>query len=271
MAKSRPIALLTDFGTRDPFAGILSGVILGINPDACICDLGHDFDPGDIRSASFALRMAFPYFPERTVFIVVVDPGVGTERRAVAAEIDGRYVVCPDNGVLSWLIQDLKPGLMVELTEPRYHLPEVSGTFHGRDMFAPVGAHLSMGVALSDFGPPVDDPVVFKIPVLCIRPLSLQGEVVYVDRFGNLITNIDRISLDQWLSGVPEGRISVQLGSRDIDGISRTYGDVLRDHTAALIGSSGFLEIGINQGNAAEYLGVGRGFPVMVYSIPPHH
>ncbi len=271
MADTRPIALLTDFGTRDPFAGVMNGVILGINPDARIIDLGHEVDPGDIRSASFGLRMAFPYFPEGAVFLVVVDPGVGTDRRGIAAEIDGKYVVCPDNGLLSWLLHDRKPEAVVELADQRFHLPDVSGTFHGRDIFAPVAAHLSIGVRLSDLGPPVTDPVTFEIPVPAIGAQSIQGEIVYIDRFGNLITNIDGASLGRWLSGVPEGRISVQLGSRDIEGISRAYGDVLREHTAALVGSSGFLEIGINQGNAADYLGIGRGFPVMVYSIRPRH
>ncbi len=268
MADAPVIALLTDFGTRDPFAGIMKGVILGINPSAVIVDLGHDIEPGDVHSASFALRTAFPYFPKGTVFAVVVDPGVGTDRRAIAAEIDGRTVVCPDNGLLSWVLRDYKLGSAVELRESRFHLPNVSGTFHGRDIFAPVAAHLSKGVALSELGTPIDDPITFETPEASVRPQTIKGEVIYIDRFGNLITNIEREPLERWLSEQQGGRISVQLGSRDIEGISRTFGDVAAGHVVALVGGSGMLEIGINQGNAADYLGIGKGFPVMVYSLP---
>lgn len=270
MANSRIIASLTDFGARDPFVGIMKGVILGINPSAVLVDLGHDVEPGGVRAASFALRMAFPYFPESTIFLAVVDPGVGTERTAIAVEVEGKIIVCPNNGLPSWVLQDRKPGLVVELTEPRFHLPDVSRIFHGRDVFAPVAAHLSKGAALSDLGPAVNNLDTFDLPEVFVRTESLQGEVVYIDRFGNLITNIDRESLEKWLSGVSGGRISVQLGSRDINGISQAYGDVPREHTMALISSSGFLEIGMNQGNAAAHLGIDAGFPVMVYNIPPN-
>jgi S-adenosylmethionine hydrolase len=265
------IALLTDLGTRDPFVGIMKGVILGINPSATIVDLGHDFAAGDVVSASFGLRMALPHFAGGTIFVVVVDPGVGTRRRAVAAEIAGRIVVAPDNGLMSWILRDHPPTAIVELTDPRFHLPKVSGTFHGRDVFAPVAAHLSRGVAITDLGSPVDALVEIEIPETVVRPQSIHGEVVYVDRFGNLITNIERASLDGWLSGTTGGRISVQLGSLDITGIDKAYGDVLPQHTVAVVGSSGFLEIGVNQGDAAEQLGMGVGFPVMVYHLPPSH
>jgi hypothetical protein len=268
LADSRIIALLTDFGTRDPFVGTMKGVILGINPSAPLVDLGHNLEPGDVRSASFALRMAFPYFPQGTIFLAVIDPGVGTERTAIALEVGGRIIVCPNNGLPSWVLQDRKPGLVVELTEPRFHLPDVSTIFHGRDVFAPVAAHLSKGAALSDLGPAVDNLETFDLPQVSVRTESLEGEVVYIDRFGNLITNIDRESLEKWLAGVDGGRISVQLGSRDINGISQAYGDVPPGYTVALISSSGFLEIGLNQGNAAAHLGIDAGFPVMVYNIP---
>ncbi len=268
---SRIIALLTDFGTRDPFVGILKGVILGINPSACLVDLGHDIDPGDIRSASFALRMALPYFPVGAIIAAVIDPGVGTDRRALGVEVAGRTVVCPDNGILSWVLRDHPPTAAVELTESRFHLPEVSGTFHGRDIFAPVAAHLSLGVPLGDFGPAAEGLVTLDLPQVVTHPRSIAGQVVYIDRFGNLITNIDRDTINGWLSGISDGRVSVQLGSLDITGISRTYGDVLPRHTVAVIGSSGLLEIGVNQGDAAAQLGMGVGFPVMVYHLPDSH
>lgn len=256
---SGPIALITDFGLRDPFAGIMKGVILGINPSAQIADVCHDIRPGDTKSAAFSLFMAFGYFPAETIFTVVVDPGVGTERKAIAAEIGGKIVVCPDNGILSWILHAYELGKAVALENERFFLPNVSSTFHGRDIFAPVTAHLSMGIRLEDLGPQVEQVATFPIPEIVEQGQALQGEVVYVDRFGNLTTNIPGERL-------PE-KARIHIGSVEVLGISKAYGDVPSGHMAAVIGSMGWLEIAVNGGDAAQMLGASIGTQVILYSV----
>lgn len=264
MADLPPIVLMTDFGLRDPFVGIMKGVILSINPSATIVDLCHELDPGDVRSAAFALSMAFPYFPTGTIFAAVVDPGVGTGRRAVAADVGGKTVVCPDNGILSWVLHNHSLSRAVELHNPRFFLPEVSDTFHGRDVFAPVVAHLSLGVPLDRLGPPVDKLITFAIPEPIEKDEFIQGEVVYIDRFGNLVTNIARERLESW-RGKSERGLGVRIGSTEIRGISGTYGDAPPERALAVFGSAGFLEIAVNRGSAAHLLGATMGSQVLVY------
>ncbi|HUV05283.1 MAG TPA: SAM-dependent chlorinase/fluorinase [Armatimonadota bacterium] len=263
-----PIALLTDFGLRDPFVGIMKGVIMRINPSATVVDLCHELDPGDIRAAGFALAMAFPYMPEGTIFTVVVDPSVGTQRQGVAAEIDGRIFVGPDNGILSWVLKSRRIERAVRLENAEFFLPEVSDTFHGRDVFAPVAAHLSKGVPLDAFGPAVKDLSRFPIPELVISDRALQGEVVYVDRFGNLLTNITRQEFERWRKKQAGDNLTVHFGSVEIRGISRTYGDVPPGHAVALFGSVGVLEVAVNGDSAAETLGVSMGLHVLVCQSP---
>lgn len=263
-----PIALMTDFGLRDPFVGIMKGVILGINPSALIVDVSHEIAPGDIRGAAFALDMAFPYFPADTIFAVVVDPGVGTERRGVAARIGERTVVCPDNGLLTWVLRNRGLTSAVELAKREYFLPKVSDTFHGRDVFAPVAAHLSTGVRLEDLGPRIEDLTTFEIAEVVIADRSIQGEIVYVDRFGNLISNIAREQFDDWRPSADGVSVRVHIGSAEIQGISRTYSDAPRGHAAAVFGSAGFLEIATNGGSAAESFGASVGSRVSVYQLP---
>ena len=265
MAARPIIALMTDFGLRDPFVGIMKGVILGINPSATIVDVCHELDPGDIRSASLVLATAFPYFPAGTVFAAVVDPSVGTRRRAVAAEADDRLVVCPDNGILSWVLHNHSLRAAVELSRSEFFLFEVSNTFHGRDVFAPAAAHLSTGVSLEEFGPRVDDLAAFPIPQALAEDESIEGEVVYVDRFGNLVTNIAHNQLESWRNKSAGGRIRIQIGSMEIQGISATYGDAPPGHAVAVFGSAGFLEIAVNGGSAAQLLGAAIGSRVLVY------
>ena len=263
---ARPIvALMTDFGLRDPFVGIMKGVILGINPSATIVDVCHELDPGDIRSAAFAFAMAFPYFPAGTIFAAVIDPGVGTRRRAIAADIDGNLVVCPDNGVLSWVLHNHSLREAVELSRSEFFLCEVSNTFHGRDVFAPVAAHLSMGVPLEELGPRVNDLSTFPTPEALAENESVQGEVVYVDRFGNLVTSIPREQLEGWRNESSGGRVRIQIGSMEIQGISATYGDGPPGRAVAVFGSAGFLEIAVNGGSAAQLLGAAIGSRVLVY------
>jgi len=267
MPPSRLIALMSDFGLRDPFVGIMKGVILGINPSALVVDLCHEIEPGDTRGAAFALRTALPYFPESTIFVVVVDPGVGTKRRAIAVELDGRIVVAPDNGVLSWVLKGHPSQPAVELTNSKFFLSPVSATFHGRDIFAPVAAHLSNGVPLAEFGPAVDDLTTFPIPDVSVGAESLQGEVVYIDRFGNLVTNIGRQELEGWRRDLLAEEVNVRVASAEIGGIHESYGAAPLGHVVAVFGSAELLEIAVNQGNAADSLGVTVGSNVSVYRL----
>jgi S-adenosylmethionine hydrolase len=263
-----PIGLMTDFGMRDPFAGIMTGVILRINHDARIVDVCYDIAPGDIQGAAFSLSMAFPYFPLGTIFTVVVDPGVGSPRRAIAVEIGGQVVVCPDNGVLTWVLQKHPDVKAVELTSRQYFLTEVSDTFHGRDIFAPVAAYLSKGVALDELGPQISDLTTFPIPRIVTGDRSIQGEVIYVDRFGNLVTNISREQLAPWQGKSGFGPVRVHVGSAEIQGIERAYSDVPKGRSLALFGSMGLLEIAVNGGSAIDTLGAKVGAHILVYRLP---
>jgi len=263
---NKPIALLTDFGLRDPYVGVMKGVIIGINPSATIVDVCHEIAPGDIPEAAFCLASALPYFPEETIFAAVVDPSVGTKRRAVAAGIGGRTVICPDNGILTWAIRDHGLDRAVEITDSRFFLPNVSDTFHGRDVFAPVAANLSKGAALTDLGPEINDLAAIEIPEVATSDRSIQGEIIYVDRFGNLVSNISRSLAEEWLkSGVS---VRVHVGSGEIHGLSRAYADVPKGHPVALFGSMDLLEIAVNGGSAVEMFAVPVGSRVLVHQLP---
>ena len=195
------ITLLTDFGTRDAYVGSLKGVILSLNPEVRLVDLSHEVDPQDIRAGAFMLAEAAAYFPPGTIHLAVVDPGVGSRRRALAARCRGHYWVGPDNGLFHLIFNRAPDLAMVSLENPAYFRPRVSATFHGRDIFAPVAAHLSLGVDLDDFGPRVTDPVSLAFPEPEFGPETIQGEIISVDRFGNLISNIPAGSGD-----LPTGR-----------------------------------------------------------------
>lgn len=264
----RPIALMTDFGDKDPFVGIMKSVILTIAPQVPILDLCHEIYPGDIQSAAFALHMAFPYLPEDAILVAVVDPGVGTGRMGVAVELGGRIFVGPDNGLLSWIVSRYPPSSIVNLTNDRFFLKPVSTTFHARDIFAPVAAHLSKGVQLSEFGPSVSALTTFPLPKVAVDLQSIRGEVVYVDRFGNLVTNIERPVFDDWLATHQDSNVVINLGSVEIQGISSTYDDAQAGHAVAVFGSSGFLEIAVTGGSAAKTFSATRGVPVYIYHRP---
>src|SRR5438067_6902939 len=186
------IALLTDFGTRDHYAGTMKGVILGICPDATLVDLSHDIPPHDVMTASLELAASYKYFPAATIFLVVVDPGVGSARRGLAAEAGEYRFVAPDNGVLTAVFNESPLKRAVEITERRYARPTVSRTFEGRDRFAPAAAWIAKGVDLSALGRPVQDYQTLTVPEAAAADRSLTGSVLRVDRFGNLVTNIDR-------------------------------------------------------------------------------
>jgi len=250
------VTLLTDFGGADGYAAAMKGVIAGIAPGVAVDDVSHDIEPGDIRGAAWALFNYFRFYPPGAVHLVVVDPGVGGQRRVLAAEIDSRYFVGPDNGILTHVLEDAEPVRAVELVEPRFRRAGVAPTFHGRDILAPAAAHLALGVDLALFGPGIADPVRFPIA----RPVRLggeiRGEIIHVDRFGNLITNIP----GRWL----EGASWLDVAGSRLDALARTYCDVRSGELVAVIGSSDRLEIALRDGSAADALAIGRGQPVRI-------
>jgi S-adenosylmethionine hydrolase len=254
----RRITLLTDFGTADGYAAAMRGVIAGIAPHVIVDDASHEIPPGDVHAAAFALARYAPHYPPGTVHVVVVDPGVGTARRPLAARIGARHYVAPDNGVLTRVLTGAPDVHIVELTERAYLRAGRSATFHGRDVFAPAAAHLAEGTAIDELGPPVNDPVLLTLPVPRRSPSGVQGEVVCVDRFGNLITNIPR----DWLPARP----AVQLGDRSIGGVRDVYAAVSPGEAVALVGSDDYLEIGVRDGHAARLLGAAHGTSVIVAS-----
>ena len=254
MVASGVITLTTDFDLSDPYVGEMKGVILSINPEAKVVDITHGVKPGDVFEASMMLKESFSYFPRGTVHVVVVDPGVGTQRRPIVVVTEDYLFVAPDNGVLWPVICKDKGKKIVHLKNPEFFRHPVSNTFHGRDIFAPVAAHLSLDKNPLDMGPEIEDPVKLKTPSLQIDSSKLKGQVIRVDRFGNLITNIDAVTLNRYL-GSETDEADIEVGSLRIKGISTAYGDVPINHELALIGSSGFLEIAVNQGRADERIG----------------
>jgi S-adenosylmethionine hydrolase len=255
-----PIALLTDFGTRDHYVGVMKGVMLGINPDAVLVDLTHDLPPHDIAAAASELAAVYRYFPAGTIFLVVIDPGVGSARRGIAAEAGDWRFVAPDNGVLSGVFRQVPPRRVVELGERRYARPTVSRTFEGRDRFAPAAAWLSKGVQVTALGRPVSDVIHLDLRSPRVEDGRLVGEVSRVDRFGNLITNLDRHSCERLTEG--HGGIRLTIGGRTIDRIVSTYSDIGPDEVAALFGSTDHLEVAMRARRADDQLGVHVGAEV---------
>lgn len=270
------VTLLTDFGQDDGYVAAMKGTILSLAPHATVVDISHGIPPQDVHGAAFTLAQVHPFFPAGTVHLVVVDPGVGTERRPLLAAAGGAWFVAPDNGVLSYVLNAapdpapaitppeprlrplLPPHAAWVLDRPAWHRPQVSHTFHGRDIFAPVAARLVAGVVPEQMGRPTGEVTVLNIPEPRRRgDGAIAGCIVHVDRFGNLITNIAA-------AGIPAGAV-VTAGRTWVRGISRTYaegGDIV-----ALGGSSGRLEIAVRNGNAAQQLGLQRWDPVLV--TPP--
>jgi S-adenosylmethionine hydrolase len=262
---ARPvIALLTDFGTRDHYAGTMKGVALGICPEATLVDISHEVPPHDVLAGALELAACFRYFPAGTIFLVVVDPGVGSARRGIAADAGDYKFVAPDNGVLTMALEEVAARKIVELTERRYARPTVSRTFEGRDRFAPAAAWLAKGVELSALGRPAGSVHRLEVPRAATAPGRLAGEVLRVDRFGNLITNVDRKIFDALAEG---GALEVRVGAHTISRVVSTYADVGAGEICALFGSSDHLEIAANGASAAGELGVGRGAPVHIVRL----
>jgi S-adenosylmethionine hydrolase len=252
----RRITLLTDFGTADGYVAALRGVIAATTPDAVVQDAAHDIPPGDVEAAAFVLARYAHLFPPGTVHLVVVDPGVGTARRAIAASVDDQLFVAPDNGVLSYVLARAQRSALVALENPRHQRLPASATFHGRDIFAPAAAHLAAGAPLTELGSEVRDPVLLDLSSPVKEAGGVCGVVVHVDRFGNLISNIPA----QWIQ--PGARVAVD--AHQVGRVRRTYGDAGAGEVLALIGSDGLLEVGVRDGNAARTLAVGRGAVVRV-------
>ena len=235
--------------------------MLGICPDATLVDISHELPAHDVVAGALELAAAYRYFPPGTVFLVVVDPGVGSARRGIAAEAGEYIFVAPDNGVLSMVFDERPPRRVVELGERRYARPTVSRTFEGRDRFAPAAAWLAKGLDLTALGRPAGTLVRLDVPVPVVTAEGLDGEVVRVDRFGNLITNIDRRSFDMF---VGRDALTIGIGDREVARVISTYADARPGELCALFGSSDHLEIALNGASAAALTAAGRGAPVHV-------
>jgi len=281
------ITLLTDFGSQDAYIGIMKGVIAGINPSATVIDICHGIPPQDVFGGAYLLSTAYQYFPKGTIHVAVVDPGVGSKRDIVCVEFRDCFFITPNNGILSFIIRQELPHRIVRATNYKYFLPSPCNTFHGRDVFAPLAAYMSLGVKLCQLGDKIDRLERLGISVPVPGKLGqLVGEVLYIDRFGNLITNITRDHLSQYgFNPAPSAPILPQygrtkkkpetrnlkfetvIGKEKIVGLCASYMDVDKGMPLAIFGSAGYLEISINQGNAQKHFKAKRESKVMVRII----
>ena len=262
MAEPRVVTFTTDFGLHDAFVGIMHGVVLSIHPETRVVDICHAVPSFDVLDAAWTIAQAYRFFPPRSVHVIVVDPGVGSARRPILAETEDYIFVAPDNGVLS-LIEAREPKFTVRhITSDRYFLQPVSQTFHGRDIFSPVAAWLSKGVAPAEFGPEVSDHIRLDLPVVeRVSEKSLRGVVLKVDKFGNLISNFGEQEAPALFAVTPPS-IKLLIAGQTITRLCRSYDDGGDDEFIAIIGSSGYLEIAARQASAAEKLSAGVGTPV---------
>jgi S-adenosylmethionine hydrolase len=257
------IALLSDFGTRDHYAGTMKGVMFGICPDVTLVDITHDIAPHDVMEGALQLAASCRYFPPGTIFLAIVDPGVGSSRRGIAVEAGDYRFVAPDNGVLTAALREMPPKRVVELTERRYARPTVSRTFEGRDRFAPAAAWLAKGIQLSALGRTVSTYHQLEIP----QPEAgdeLVGVVLLVDRFGNLVTNIDRKTFEAFMRGQT---VALKVGGHAAAGVVATYSDIRAGEVCGLFGSSDHLEFAVNGGSAADALKVSRSARVEISRV----
>jgi S-adenosylmethionine hydrolase len=255
----RFITLLTDFGEEDSYIPEMKGVILSINPEAEIVQTTQKVKPGNIRQGAYLLGRYFQYYPEGTVHLSVVDPGVGTERSPVLVETRRRFFVGPDNGLLSYVLREEKPDIIIKLTNEEYQLPSISQTFHGRDLFAPVAAYLSLGVDPREFGPELREIERIPIPEPELRGDRIEGEIVHVDHFGNAVTNIPF----EMLPGV-DRFVTMSAKGKKIDRFARTYQEGKESDLFIIVGSGGTLEISSFGERAATKLDLSPGDKVEV-------
>lgn len=245
-----PITLTTDFGLRDPYQGAMKGAVLSINPAALIIDISHLVMSANVFEGAFVMKGACQYFPQGTIHVGVVDPGVGSERKAVLVETQRFFFIGPDNGLLSLAAKDDGIKRVIELDDRRYFRKEVSDTFHGRDIFGPVAARLSLGVDPAELGRPIDGMTALDLPAPQADAGAITGEVIYIDSFGNAVTNIREEETGNGV-GLEIGVKGLRLG-----GVYRTYSMAAQGAALALVGSTGFVEIAVNRGSAADSLGI---------------
>lgn len=262
----KTVALLTDFGLDDVYVGVMKGVMRGVCPDVDFIDVTHRIEAQSVREGAFALLNSYAYFPQGTVFLVIVDPAVGSARRPIAVQAGGYTFVAPDNGVLSYTLRQFRDLQAVELDRPQFHRQSISATFHGRDVFTPVAAHLADGRSLKDVGTPIDTLFELPSPYLEVETQRIMGEVLHIDHFGNVITSIGKVAWrDQRLelspieSTQPMARfdataVVIYVQDERVFGVQRAYHEVERGQLLAQIDSNGYLELAVNQGNAARRL-----------------
>ncbi|MCP4266484.1 MAG: SAM-dependent chlorinase/fluorinase [Candidatus Brocadiaceae bacterium] len=256
--KQSIITLTTDFDLYDGYVGVMKGVIANINPLARVIDISNKIRPHDVFQAACVINNSYAYFPKGTIHIVVVDPGVGSNRKIICLKTDDYLFLAPDNGVLSFIIEKEKAPSVREVTNRELFLKEISNTFHGRDIFAPVAAHLSKGQEFNGLGGEISKTNKIDLPKPIRSPDGeLTAEVIYVDSFGNLVTNINREIVDSMNVGAE--RLSITMGRRRINGICDSYADVGDNEALVIFGSSGYLEISINRGNAGDVLRLKKG------------
>ena len=255
------ITFTTDFGTRDPYAAMMKGVVLGVNPRAAIVDITHEIPPHDIVNGAFTLLRAYRYFPEGTVHVAVIDPGVGGHRKNIAVGVDGHLFVGPDNGLFAEIVASDDNHEIRHIQNPSFMRDVVSDTFHGRDVFAPCAAHLSIGVALSETGPLVKRFSRLDYPKITRRGNVLEGEVLTVDTFGNLITNISKRDFAAFTGSK---NVEIAFCAERFDSVCTNYSEVESGQPLVLFGSSEFLEISMNEGNAADYFMAESHAPIIV-------
>jgi len=251
MKPSGIITLLTDFGEIDGFVGTMKGVILSIDPDVKIIDISHKIAAQDIEAGAFVLNCSYRYFPRGTIHVTVVDPGVGSERKILAAQSNDYFFVAPDNQILKYVFDSNETITVVEVLNKQFFLNKGSQTFHGRDIFAPIAAHLSMGVPIIQLGQKTKDYDRGQIDFPIITKSGITGKIIYIDKFGNLVTNIAGNMISKSIS-------SIQVGRTTINCLSNSYVKVAVNQPLAIIGSSGNLEIAIRNGNAQQQLSINR-------------
>ncbi len=256
------ITLTTDYGLNDHLVGTLKGVILKINPEATIVDITHSVAPFDLLDGALSIGSAYAYFPARTIHVVVVDPGVGTERRPLLVTANNQYYVAPDNGVLSMIFEREEDTVVRHITAEHYYLQPVSKTFHGRDIFAPVAAWLSKGWQTASMGEEITDFKKFAMPKPKSADGVVKGIVMRVDAFGNLITNFRVEDLPE--SALTNGELNLQVGTQAVSRMVPTFASGNAGEPVAYVGSSGFVEIAVNKGNASRTLSIGRGTAVVL-------
>lgn len=261
------ITLITDFGLSDEYVGVMKGVMYTVNPLALVVDITHGIGHQDTVQAAYTLWASYPYFPEGTLHVIVVDPGVGTGRKILAAKINGHFFLAPDNGILDLLMAQDLPDILVSVENRRYFAETVSHTFHGRDIFSPVAAHLSKGLDIRKLGPEIAPE---KTTRLAYKKAYVSGEkqisgtVIAIDRFGNLMTDIHRTLLENVFQTKRKMKFAIKAGAVTIAGLSDTFSDVLPNTPVAYIGSRGLLEIAVNCGNAKTMFKVDKHDPVVV-------